>query len=168
MAGNGLGVASESGEQPVTGTTGIGHRLKRREGLGGDDEERLRGIKIMHGFGKIGAIYIGDEAQGQRAVAVMTKSLIGHDRTEVRSTDPDIEDILDPLAGESLPLTASDAIGKGAHRIENRMHLWHDILTIDLDHFTLRSTESDMEHGTVLGGIDFLPRKHRITMRLEP
>ena len=44
---------------------GIGHCLQRREGLRRDDEQRLRRVEIVRRFGEVGAVDIGDEAEGQ-------------------------------------------------------------------------------------------------------
>jgi hypothetical protein len=53
----------------------VGHRLQRGEGLGGDDEQRLGGIEIAHvASAKVGAIDVGDEAEGHVALAVVLQS----------------------------------------------------------------------------------------------
>jgi len=42
---------------------GVGHRLLRGEGLGGDEEERLFGAEVADGFGEVRAVDVGDEAE---------------------------------------------------------------------------------------------------------
>ena len=78
---------------PIAGGAGIGERFQRREGLGGDDEERFGGVEIARRLDEIGAVHIGDEAAGQVAVAVVPERLIRHHRAEVRAADADIDDI---------------------------------------------------------------------------
>ena len=65
MLGHGLFVAAEPCERPVARRVGVGHRLQRGEGLGGDDEQGLRRVEVADGLGEIGAVDIGDEPEGQ-------------------------------------------------------------------------------------------------------
>ena len=43
--------------------SGVGHRLERREGLRGDDEERLLGVEVAGRLDEVGAVDVGDEAE---------------------------------------------------------------------------------------------------------
>ena len=64
VLGDGLVVAAQAREAPLARAARVGHGLQRGEGLGGDDEERLRGIEIAHGLREVGAVDVGDEAKG--------------------------------------------------------------------------------------------------------
>ncbi len=66
--GDGGGIAAQAGERPFARGVRVGHRLLRGEGLGGDEEERLAGAEIADGFGEVGAIDVGDEAEGEVAL----------------------------------------------------------------------------------------------------
>ena len=87
------GVTSEGGEQPVAGRVGVGHRLQRGEGLGGDDEQGFLRIEVADGFREVGAVDIGDETEGHGPVAVVLQRLVGHHRPEVGAADADVDDI---------------------------------------------------------------------------
>ena len=75
MLGDRLLVAPSALQQPVAGGVGVGHRFQRRERLGRDDEQRFRRVEIVRGFGEIGAVDVGDEAERQVAVAVSAAAL---------------------------------------------------------------------------------------------
>ena len=80
-------------ERPIARGVGVGHGLERGEGLGRNDEQSLGRIETAHGFGEIGAIHVGDEAEGHRAVAVGSQRFIGHHRAEIRTADADIDHV---------------------------------------------------------------------------
>ena len=112
MLGDGFGVASKARQRPVARRVGVGHRLQRREGLRGDDEQRLRRIEVARRLGEVGAVDVGDEAERHGAVAVMLERLVGHHRPEVGAADADVDDVANALAGVALPFAAADAVGE--------------------------------------------------------
>ncbi len=63
MLGYRLFVAAQPGEDPVARRLRVGHGLEGGEGLRGDDEEGLGRIEIQGGFGEVGAVDVGDEAE---------------------------------------------------------------------------------------------------------
>ena len=48
-----------------------------------------------------------------------------------RATDADSEDVLDLLAGDTLPLAGADTLGKGVHAVEDLVHVGDDVLAVD-------------------------------------
>ena len=112
---------------------GVGHRLQGREGLRGDDEQRFRRIEIVDRFGEIGAIDVGNEAEGHVAVAVMLERFVGHHRPEVGAADADVDDVANALAGVALPVAAADAVAKAGHLVEHGVDLRDDVLAVDDD-----------------------------------
>src|SRR5262244_2367250 len=68
---------------PLAGAPRVGHGLQRGERLGGDDEERLRRVEIMHGLREVSAVHVGNEAEAHAALAVGAQGLVGHHRPEV-------------------------------------------------------------------------------------
>jgi len=80
-------LVSQSLKRPLTGRACIGHRLQRREGLGGHDEKCLVGAQIARVLGKVRAVHVRDEAERHVALAVVLQGLIGHDRAEIGATD---------------------------------------------------------------------------------
>ena len=167
VLGHGLLIAAKAPEGPVARGVGVGHGLESRECLGGNDEEGLLGAQVPDRLGEVGAVDIGNETEGQRAVGVGAKGLVGHNRSEVGAADADVDDIPDLLAGVPFPLTRADAVGKGTHRLENLVDFGHDIHPVNLDHLSLRGAESDVQDGTVLGDIDLLALEHPVAMLLK-
>ena len=118
VLGDGGFVVAEIFESPVARGVRVGHGLERGEGLGGDEEERLVGAEVARGFGEVGAVDVGDEAEGEVALRVVLQRFVGHDRAEVGAADADVDDVADALAGVALPLAAADAVGEGGHLVE--------------------------------------------------
>ncbi len=141
---------------------GIGHGFQRGEGFGGDDEQGLGGIEIAHGLGKVGAVDIGDKAEDHGAVAVVLERFIGHHRAQVGASDADVDHVANALAGMALPLPAANAVGKGGHLIEHRVHAGHHVFAIDHDGLALGRAQGDVQHGALFGDVDLLPAKHGV------
>ena len=93
-------------QRPVARRVRVGHRLERGEGLRRDDEQRLGRVEVARRLGEVGAVDVGDEAEGQLALAVVAQRLVGHHRAEVRAADADVDDVADALAGVAGPRAA--------------------------------------------------------------
>ncbi len=161
MPGNGGGMF-QSREGPVARRVRVGHRLQRREGLRRDDEQRLLGIEIAGGLGEIGAIDVGDEPEGQVALAVVPQGLVRHHRPQVGPADADVDDVADRLAGVALPLPAAHPVGEVGHLVEHGMHLGHHVLAVHDDGLPLGGAQGHVQDGPLLGDVDLLPPKHGI------
>ncbi len=140
---------------------GVGQRLKCRERLGADDEKCLLGIEVTRGFVEVGAINVGDEAEGHIAPAVMTQRLVGHYRAQIRATDADVNDVADRPIRVSTPAAAADCFGESRHAVEDRTDLGHDVDAVAKNPLVFRRAQGDMENGALLGHVDFLTAEHR-------
>ena len=109
-------LAAAGRQQPLARGVRVGHGLERGEGLRGDDEKRLRRIEIAHRLGDVRAVDIGDEAEGHRAVAVVSQRFVRHHGPEVRAADADIDHIPDAPAGMAFPRPAAHPLGEAAIR----------------------------------------------------
>ena len=167
VLGDGGFVTPQTGERPLAGRGGIGHGLQGGKCFRGNDEERLGGVEVVGGLGEVGAVHIGDEAEGERAVGVVAQGLVGHHGTEIRAADADIDDVFDALAGVALPLAGTDAIGKLGHAVENGMHLWNDINTIDFNRRRAGSAEGGVKDGAVLGDVDLVTTEHGVNLAAQ-
>ena len=159
-------LVAERAQAPGARRMGVGQRLERREGLRADDEQRLLGIEVARGFLEVGAVDVGDEAEGHVAPAVMTQRLVGHHRAEVGAADADIDDVADALAGvarASAPLRTCSR--ESRHALEHRVHLGHDVDAVDQDPLARRRPQGDVQDGALLGHIDFLAAEHRFDAR---
>ncbi len=160
-------IAAQTRQRPVPGGVRVGHRLQRGEGLGGDDEERLGRIEIAYRLREIGAIDVGDEAEGHGAVAVVLERLVGHHRPEVRAADADVDDVADALAGVALPRAAAHAVGEARHLVEHGVDLGHDVLAVHDDRRPSRRAQSDVQDGALLRDVDLLAAEHGVDARAQ-
>ena len=58
-------VFARGGEQPTTGSLGVGDRLQRCKGFAGNDEQRAARVEATQGGCQIGAIEVGDKMDPQ-------------------------------------------------------------------------------------------------------
>ena len=72
MLGDGGLVSAEPLRAQCARGVRVGHGLQRGEGFGGDDEERFVGAEIADGFDEVGAVDVGDEAEGEIALRSST------------------------------------------------------------------------------------------------
>ena len=157
----------QGGESPIAGGARVGHGLQRRECLRGDDEQRFRGIEVAGGLEKVRAVDIGDEAEGQVALAVMPQRLVCHDRPQVGPADADVDDGADRLPGVALPLPAAHPVGEVGHLAQHRVDPGHDVVAVDDDGLALRGAQSHVQDGPLLGNVDLLPSEHGIDAGLQ-
>ena len=161
MLGN-RGLVFERGERPRPRGVRVGHRLLRGEGLGRNDEQRLGRVEVVRGFGEVGAVDVGHEAERQVARAVVAQGFVGHDRAEVRSADADVDDGANALARVAFPFAAADAIGELGHLVQHGVNFRHDVLAIDEDLRVTRRAQGHVQHGAVLGEVDLVAAEHRV------
>ena len=69
------------GEEPVASGDRVRDGLLGGEGLGGDDEERGLGVAELRGLGEVGAVDVGDEAQGLVPGTIVLEGFGDHDGT---------------------------------------------------------------------------------------
>ena len=162
MLGGGGLLALEAGQQPVARGMRVGHGLERGEGLGGDDEQRLGGIEIVHRLGEVGAVDIGDEAEGHGPLAVVLQRFVGHDGAEIRSADADIDDIADALAGMPRPGASAQPIGEGRHLVEDGMDIGHHVLAVVQDGRAARRAQRDVKHRALFRDVDLVAAEHGV------
>src|SRR5208337_312232 len=110
-------VVPQTFNRPKPSRVRIGHRLQRRERLRTDDEERFGWIEIACRLEEVGAIDIGNKAERDRAIAVMSQRLVRHHGPEVRTADADINHVAYRLTGVALPFAATDALGEIGHLV---------------------------------------------------
>ncbi len=167
VLGDRLLLAAQTGQQPLAGGAGVGHRLQRGEGLRGDHEERLRRVEVARGLGEVGAVDVGDEAEGEVAVAEVAQRLVSHHRAEVGAADADVDDVADQLAGVAGPGTGADPLGEVGHAVERLVHLLDDVDAVDDQRALARHPQRHVQHGAVLGDVDVLAGEHRFAARLD-
>ena len=155
-------VRAELLHQPGARRRRVGHRLQRREGLGRDDEQRLRRVQVVCRFAEIGAVDIGDEAEGHRPVAERAQRAIGHLGSQIGPADADIHHVADTLAGMADEGAAAQARRESGHRVEHPVDIRHHIGAVDLDAGAARRAQRDVQYRAAFRGVDLLAGEHRI------
>src|SRR5208282_1807751 len=103
-------IVPQTFNRPKPSRVRIGHSFQRRERLRTDDEESLGRIKVTRRLEEVGAIDVGNEAERDRAIAVMSQRLECHHGPEVRTTDADVNHVAYRLTGVARPFAAADAV----------------------------------------------------------
>ena len=121
----------------------------------------------MHGLGEVGAVDIRDEAKGDVPHAVVPERLIGHDGTEIRSANADVDDVPDAASGVAGPGAAPDARGELGHAIQHRVNVGHDVVTVHDDGLSTGRAKRHMQHRPLLGDVDAIAAEHGIDPRTQ-
>ena len=153
-------------DDPAPRRLRIGHGLDGREGLGGDDHQRGRGIEPRQRIGDMRAIHVGDEMQ-PRPVMIGRQRQRRHRRAEIRAADADIDDIGELCAAGRRDRPRAQPRGESRHALQHVIHRRHDVLSVDEDGPVRTIAQRDMQHGAILGRIDRRTREHGIALAGE-
>lgn len=135
----------------------------------------------------MGSIDVGDKVKLELRVTIGLQSLSHHDRTadceekpsvyhsyqsnraclQVRATNTNVDDRLDPLASVTLPFTAPDLLGELLHVLEHRVDFLNDALAVHLHGLVGDIAQSNVVDGTVLGEVDGITTEHVIAKLLQ-
>src|SRR5512132_3030391 len=92
----------------------------------------------------------------------MLQCFIGHDWSEIRATDTNVDDVANALASVAFPRAASHAVGEVRHLVEYVMDLRDNVLAIDNDRSPFRCAECHMQDCAVFRDVDLLATKHSV------
>src|SRR5512132_2854188 len=92
----------------------------------------------------------------------MLQCLIGHDWSEIRATDTNVDDAANALASVTFPRAASHAVGEVGHLVENGVDLRDNVLAINNDRCPFRRPQRHVQNGPVFGDVDLLTPEHGI------
>jgi hypothetical protein len=101
-------------------------------------------------------------------IAVVFEGLVGHDRSQIRSADADIDDIANAFARLAVPGAGADPQGEIGHLVENGMNLRHDVFAIVHDRSAARRAQGHVQHGTVFRDVDIIAPKHGLDAIAQP
>ena len=144
-------------------------RLERGEGLGHDDDEHGLRIEAADLLSHVVGVDVGDVAAVDAGVGVGLERLVDHDRAEVGAADADGHHVLDPLAGDALPLAGADLLGEGVHAVEHVAHV-DDAVLVAVEHgaaLGVGAAQRGVEHGAVLRGVDVRAGVHGVAALLD-
>jgi hypothetical protein len=114
----------------------------------------------VNGLSEIGTVDVGNEPKRHGSVAVMLQCLIGHDWSEIRATDTNVDDVANALASVTFPRAASHAVGEVGHLVENGVDLRDNVLAINNDRCPFRCAQSYMQNRAVFRDVDLVAPKH--------
>ena len=146
--------------QPVTRSVRVGHGLQCSKCFGSDNKQRFIRAQAAHRFSKIGAIHVGNKAQLQSAVTVITQRFKRHHRPEIGTANPDINDITNGTPAVAFPLTCTNCLSALGHACQYAMHFRHHVNACCFDNCSCRCTQSNMQSGALFGSIDRFTGEH--------
>lgn len=147
-----------AGGEPFAHRARVGHRLLRREGLGGDHRHRRLRVEPGQHVGQVRAIDIGDEMH-TRPVMIRPERPDGHDRAEVGAADADIDDIGKPPARRRRKAAGAHVLREGQESLPHLVHLGRGVVD--------GAAERHVPDGAALGLVDRLTPNHRIPPRRD-
>ena len=92
----------------------------------------------------------------------MLERLVGHDRSKIGPADSDIDDVPDAFARVAFPFAIAHAIGEVCHPIEHRMHVRHNILSINQNRGILWCPQGGVQDCAFLRNVDLFPAEHGV------
>ena len=149
-------------QQPGAGHAGIGEGFQGGEGFGCDDEKRGFGIQVRGLDETVGRIDVRDEPALQALLLVRQQCLVDHRRSEIGTTDADVDHGADRFARDPHPLARTHLVGKGEHLLQHIVDIRHHVLPVNRQLRVARQPKRGVQHRTVLGDVDVLAAKHRI------
>ena len=97
----------------------------------------------------------------------MSERFVGHDRPEVRSTDPDVHDPTDPLPPLAGPAAVADTLGKARHPPEHFLDAGGDVQALNGIGVAWGGAKRNVKHRPVLGAVDPLACEHPLDASTE-
>ena len=154
-------------EQPTLRAHCIGNGFLRGERFGSHDEQRGLRPEQLKRLGNLRAVHVRDKMQAHMTGRVGLQRFRDHDRTQIGTANADIHDIGDPFPRPPFPRTAANRLAELPHMPEHGIYPWHHVMSVDKNGPIRSVPERDMEDRPFLGAVDFLPRKHSVTPRLD-
>src|SRR5579859_6585668 len=93
---------------------------------------------------------------------------MGHDRPQVRTAKPDVDDVADALAGMPQPSSAADLVGEIRHPVEHGVHFGHYVDAVYQYPLASGATQSNMQYRPLFGHVDLRTVEHGIDVRAQP
>mmetsp|Transcript_2103 Transcript_2103/g.4985 ORF Transcript_2103/g.4985 Transcript_2103/m.4985 type:complete len:470 (+) Transcript_2103:526-1935(+) len=160
-------VGPKGGEEPRLGRVRVQNRLLGGEGLRADEEEGGLSVDELERLGHVRPVHVADE-EHFGAVGVGFQRLCHHHRPEVRPANPNVHHMGDGLAGVALALPRAYRIRERLHLGEHGVHVRHHVLAVDKDRAVGAVPQRHVQDRAVLGDVDGLAGKHRLTLLHHP
>ena len=119
-------------QQPTLSSIRISQSLESRKSLRRDYKKRCFRIKIRSFLANICWINIRNIPALQTILTIRLERLVCHNRSQIRTTDANIDYSLNRFASSALPLTSTNLFRKREHLLQNILHIRRDILPVNL------------------------------------
>ena len=143
---------AELADQPGARGVGIGQRLKRREGLGGDDEQRGRGVRVLEHIVEVAAIDVRDELHPRRPLVNSSRASTAMAGPRSEPPMPIFTTRVKGLPALPTMRPSRTAFGEIQHALALGNHLAGD--GAGPDRGALRLAQGHMQHRAILGAVD--------------
>ncbi|GMR55918.1 hypothetical protein PMAYCL1PPCAC_26113, partial [Pristionchus mayeri] len=161
-----VGGRGSLGEEPLLGCLCIRDRLLSRERFRRNDEESCLRRETRGHLNDVCSIDVADEVD-LGADLVVAQGLSHHQRTQIRSSDADVDDISDLLASVASPGARDDRSAELLHVSQHAVDIGHHILSLHENGRVSAVAKRDVKHSTVLGEVDLLAAEHRSAHLLD-
>ena len=131
VLGDGRLITIELLQHPTTSSVGVRQSFLRGKSLGSNDEKSGAGIESIQSLCQIGWVHIGDKLGGDSRDFIAAQCLGCHRRPQIRTTDADVDHLLDGMAGMPQPLARTQCSCEITHATEDFVNIRCDILLID-------------------------------------
>lgn len=115
----------------------------------------------------MGTVNVGDKIGSQITLRIRLEGLSDHDRAKIRTANTDIDDGLDGLSGVTGPGAGANLLRELLHVGKHTVDLRSNVNIVNLQHLVGLIAKRDVVDGTVLGKVDLLAGKERVTKFLD-
>mmetsp|Transcript_33483 Transcript_33483/g.81083 ORF Transcript_33483/g.81083 Transcript_33483/m.81083 type:complete len:339 (-) Transcript_33483:241-1257(-) len=160
VLGNGRSITLEGIQDPLLGSSSVGHGFLGGKSLGSNQEESGFRITFLQDFGNMGSINIRAKVHGQVTLGVRLQGLTDHDGTEIGSANSNIDNGVDALSSGTLPISTTDLFSKGLDASQSLIDIGHDVLAVNHDGSVGLVSQGDVKNGTSFRVVDLFTGKH--------
>lgn len=148
-------------EEPSLGGGGVGDGLLGGKSLGGNDEDGRLGLDLLKDLGNVSTINVRDKVDLETTLGgIGLQGLGDHDGAKIRSTDTNVDNVLNLVASITLPGARTDLLSKSLHMLKDGVDLGDNVLAFRVDGGVGNVAEGDVEDGAVLSKVDVFAREH--------
>lgn len=148
-------------QEPVPGRSSVGHGFLSGKCLTGNDEQGSLWVTLVQNLSDVGSIDVGDKVASQVPLGVRLQGFSHHDRAQVGSTDTNVDNVSNLFASVTSVLSRSNGFRKLLHVVQDFLDLISTLL-LNLVLVIENVSEGNVQHSSVLRGVDVLSRKHGI------
>ena len=151
---------AQSVDQPFAAGFGIGQRLNRCKGLWWNDKQGCFRIDFVQNFATGSSVNVGNEITVKVFSPIFAQCFGCHFRPQIRSSDADVYDIRQLLAGLPRKLSQPYGFRKLAHFSQYRIDFRHHVLAVDINRCIAAVTQGNVQNRAMFGNVNSFAAKH--------